>query len=178
MLITSSNKAAVCMCVRIKVCITHSLRMSESLAEPGRSLPGSLHNPFVLVLLTRCVTLIDDDCLHCRGPQWAALHGLNLLTNKASLFAHLSITEATQDMFLLQVATLWTWLNVVLNFAEFAVISPPGAVNLYGASLLGCSHPHDAVQQSGGLLRTPVLLVELRQDGGALHGQRRSQLSV
>lgn len=94
---------------------THSFHISASVAEPGRPLSGPLHNPLVFVLLAWCLALVQDDGLHSRRPQRAAFHCLYLLTNQTSLLAHLSITEATQDMFLLQVATLWTRLNVGLR---------------------------------------------------------------
>jgi len=58
-------------------------------------------------------------------------------------------------------------------------MSPPGAVDLYGASFLGCCHPQDAVQEGIGLvgallLLKLMLLVELRQKAGAIHCQRWS----
>lgn len=66
-----------------------------------------------------------------------------------------------------------------LDFYKFALSSPPGAVDLDCAPLLGCCHPHDAVQEAGLLLRALLLLqllllVELRQDAGAVHSQTRS----
>lgn len=66
-----------------------------------------------------------------------------------------------------------------LDFNKFALSSPPGAVDLDCAPLLGCCHPHDAVQEAGLLLRALLLLqllllVELRQEAGAVHSQTRS----
>lgn len=66
-----------------------------------------------------------------------------------------------------------------LDFNKFALSSPPGAVDLDCAPLLGCCHPHDAVQEAGLLLRVLLLLqllllVELRQEAGAVHSQTRS----
>ncbi|KAG7229466.1 hypothetical protein INR49_012865 [Caranx melampygus] len=60
---------------------------------------------------------------------------------------------------------------------------PPGAVDLYRASLFGCCHPQDAVQEAGGLFWTLQLLkltalvhlrLELRQKAGAIDCQRWS----
>lgn len=100
------------------VCVTHSINISASQAEPGRPLPAPLHNPLVLDQLTRRFALIQDDSLHGRGLQRAAFHRFYLLTNQSRLFAHLSVTEATHDVFLLQVATLGTRLDVVLRERE------------------------------------------------------------
>lgn len=61
-----------------------------------------------------------------------------------------------------------------LDFYKFALSSPPGAVNLDCAPLLGCCHPHDAVQEAGLLLLQLLLLAELRQEAGAVHSQTRS----
>lgn len=66
-----------------------------------------------------------------------------------------------------------------LDFNKFALSSPPGAVDFDCAPLLGCCHPHDAVQEAGLLLRALLLLqllllVELRQEAGAVHSQTRS----
>lgn len=99
----------------VKLKVESSLNISGSIAEPGRPLPGSLHYPLVLVLLAWLLTLIQHDRLHSRGPQRASFSCLNLLTNQTSLLADLCITETAQDMFLLQVATLCTHLNVGLR---------------------------------------------------------------
>lgn len=88
---------------------------AASVAEPCRPLSRPLHYPLVFVLLTWHLTLIQHNRLHSWGPQWASFHCSNLLPNQTSLLAHLSITEATKDVFLFQVAALWTWLDVVLR---------------------------------------------------------------
>lgn len=71
------------------------------------------------------------------------------------------------------------FLSVHLDFQEFLVSSPPGAVDLYGASLLGHCHPQDAVEDARRLLRALLLLqlilpVQLRQETGSIHRQRWS----
>lgn len=116
MLFTISNKVSGCIwpdLCQTEAAIKHII--SALLAEPGGSLPGSLHDPLVFVLLAWCLALIQDNSLHSRGPQRPTFHFFYLLTNQSGLPAHLSVTEATHDMFLLQVATLWTRLNVVLK---------------------------------------------------------------
>lgn len=85
------------------------------MAKPGGPFPGSLHYPLVFVLLVWRLTLIKHDCLHSWGPQRASFYCLNLLTDQTSLLADFSITETAQDVFLFQVATLWTWLDVGLR---------------------------------------------------------------
>lgn len=95
-------------------CVTNT----ASWAEPRWSLPGSLHYPLVFVLIAWRLPLIQYNRLHLWGPQWASFHCFNLLTNQSRLLAHLCVAEATQDMFLLQVATFWTWLDVRLGAGE------------------------------------------------------------
>ena len=97
---------------------TYSCNNSASLAEPGRPLPGSLHYSLVFVLLAWHLALVQDDGLRSRRPQRTAFTCFNLLANQRSLPAHLSVTEATQDVFLLQVTTLWTRLDVILRERE------------------------------------------------------------
>lgn len=96
----------------------HDGNSNLTLAEPGRPLPGPLHYPLAFVLFAWHLALIQDDGLRCRGPQGATLHFADLPANLSGFPAHLLIAEATQDVLLLQVATLWTGLNVVLGPGE------------------------------------------------------------
>lgn len=76
--------------------------ISAALAEPGRPFPGPLHYPLVFVMLAWCLTLIQDNSFHGRGPQRVgALHGVDLLTNQSSLSTHLAVTETTKHVLLL-----------------------------------------------------------------------------
>lgn len=103
-------------CIKTKRCVLHAAGLTRALvAEPGGPLPGHLHYPLALVRLARLLIRIHNNGLHTRGPQRTALHRLNLIANPSSLFVHFSITEATQDVFLLEVAALWTWLDVQLK---------------------------------------------------------------
>lgn len=104
---------------------------AASQTEPDRPLSGPLHNPLVCVLLAWHLTLINYNRLNSWRPQWAAFHCLHLLTNQSSLSGHLSITEATQDVFLFEMATLWTRLNVGLREETQRVITSKVYVNLH-----------------------------------------------
>lgn len=105
---------------------------SAALAEPGRPLPGHLHNPLLFVLHAWGLTSIYYHSLSGRRPQWAAFHCYDLPANLSRLLAHLGVTVATQGVLLLQVAALQTRLNVVLRererrklafqFKDFAII--------------------------------------------------------
>lgn len=99
-------------------CKHPSYGIATSEAEPCRPLPCPLNNPLVFVCLAQRLALIEDDCLHCRRSKRSAFHRLNLSTDRRGLLAHLGITEATQNVFLLQMATLWTGLNVGLTERE------------------------------------------------------------
>ena len=86
--------------------MSFTVSKKTTLAEPGRPLPGPLHYPLVFVLLAWCLALIQHHRLHCWRPQRASFHCFDLLTNPTGLLAHLGVTDAAQDVFLLQVATL------------------------------------------------------------------------